>query len=151
MVWQDARLRAQSLTLSGFTADTLGSLIKSTALNPALTLPLLLLARYTQRGRSIAAEHDTLVSRIKVLVYLGLAHRFSRWLDRRMANNWTDDTYRWDKEIVVITGGSDGIGAIVVRLLSEQGVKVAVLDIQPLTFDGRRAASHLCLLRVWFG
>ena len=38
--------------------------------------------------------------------------------------------------MVVITGGSDGIGAAIVRLLAERGIKVAVLDIQPLQYKG---------------
>jgi len=47
-----------------------------------------------------------------------------------------NDTYDWAKEIVVVTGGSDGIGAIVVKLLAERGIKVGVLDVQPLTYEG---------------
>lgn len=35
-----------------------------------------------------------------------------------------------------MTGGSDGIGKIVVQLLAERDIKVAVLDVQPLTYDG---------------
>lgn len=38
--------------------------------------------------------------------------------------------------MVVVTGGSDGIGKIVVKLLAEKGIKVAVLDVQDLTYDG---------------
>jgi hypothetical protein len=36
-----------------------------------------------------------------------------------------------------VTGGSDGIGKVVVGLLAERGVKVAVLDVQPLTYEGK--------------
>lgn len=50
-------------------------------------------------------------------------------------NNWTNDTYDWNKEIVVVTGGSDGIGAIVVKLLAERGIKVVVLDVQELQYE----------------
>lgn len=52
-----------------------------------------------------------------------------------MSNNWVNDKYDWRREIVVVTGGSDGIGGIVVRLLAERGIKVAVLDVQPLTYE----------------
>lgn len=58
------------------------------------------------------------------------------WLDDRVTNNWVKDQYEWDKEIVVVTGGSDGIGKEVVLLLAERGVRVAVMDVQPLTFEG---------------
>ena len=47
-----------------------------------------------------------------------------------------NDTYDWAKDIVVVTGGNDGIGVIVVKLLAERGIKVAVLGVQPLTYDG---------------
>lgn len=35
-----------------------------------------------------------------------------------------------------MTGGSDGIGKIVVQLFAERGIKVAVLDVQELTYEG---------------
>ena len=49
-------------------------------------------------------------------------------------DNWQADKYDWSKEIVVVTGGSDGIGKALVLLLAERGVKTVVLDIRPLTF-----------------
>lgn len=60
----------------------------------------------------------------------------SSWLSNGVVNNWTSDKYDWDREIVVVTGGSDGIGKIVVQLLAERGIKVAVLDVQDLTYEG---------------
>ncbi|KAI9868627.1 MAG: hypothetical protein M1813_004477 [Trichoglossum hirsutum] len=50
-------------------------------------------------------------------------------------NNWENDKYDWTKEMVVITGGSRGIGGNVVKLLDERGIKVAVLDVIPLKFE----------------
>jgi NAD(P)-dependent dehydrogenase (short-subunit alcohol dehydrogenase family) len=41
----------------------------------------------------------------------------------------------WDSEIAVVTGGSSGIGAEIVKCLVRKGVQVAVLDIQPLPKD----------------
>lgn len=101
-----------------------------------LTLPLILLARYTQKGQSLAADHGRAFHNLKALLWLGLASHISGFLDSAVANNWVNDTYDWAKEIVVVTGGSDGIGAIVVKLLAEKGIKVAVLDVQPLTYEG---------------
>ncbi|KAF2853208.1 NAD(P)-binding protein [Plenodomus tracheiphilus IPT5] len=54
----------------------------------------------------------------------------------RLAENrwsWKSDKSRWvwSKEVAVVTGGSAGIGACVVKRLVSQGVKVAVLDISP--------------------
>jgi all-trans-retinol dehydrogenase (NAD+) len=52
-------------------------------------------------------------------------------------NNWTTDTYDWDKEIVLITGGAGGIGGNVVKLLAEKGTKIVVMDVIPMTFEAR--------------
>lgn len=43
--------------------------------------------------------------------------------------------------MAVVTGGSGGIGAFVVKGLASKGVKVAVVDIQPLSDDLRTSAN----------
>jgi ribulose 1,5-bisphosphate synthetase/thiazole synthase len=73
---------------------------------------------------------------LKTLLGLGLFNTTSTWLSNRVINNWTSDSYVWSREVVVVTGGSDGIGKIVVQLLAERGIKVAVLDVQDLTYEG---------------
>ncbi|OCL03500.1 NAD(P)-binding protein [Glonium stellatum] len=123
------------LQREGITIDTVGRLIGNTFLNPALTLPLILLARCTRKGQLLAIDHRRAFRNLKTLLWLGLASHISRFLDRGIANNWANDTYDWAKEVVVVTGGSDGIGAIVVKLLAERGIKVAILDVQPLTYE----------------
>lgn len=60
----------------------------------------------------------------------GLFFKIKRFLDEGVANNWKSDTYNWNKEIVVVTGGSDGIGAKMVQMLASKGIKTVVLDIQ---------------------
>jgi len=42
-------------------------------------------------------------------------------------------SWQWEKELAVVTGGSNGIGAAVVRELVSFGIRVAVLDVQPLS------------------
>lgn len=116
------------------TGDTLVRLLKLTALNPLITLPLFLAGKYTFDGDRFAAGHATAWKHLKTLLVLGLADKVSTWLDNAVANNWSNDTYVWSQEVVVVTGGSDGIGKIVVQLLAERGVKVAVLDVQELTY-----------------
>jgi hypothetical protein len=124
--------------IAGVTADTISRLIKLTVLNPAFTLPLILLGRYTTRGNILAEEHGTVFKHLKTIFGLGLIRSLSAWLDDAVTNNWTNDTYVWSKEVVVVTGGSDGIGKAVVHMLAEKGIKVAVLDVQELTYEGKR-------------
>lgn len=131
------------------TGDPIGRLIKKTAFNPAFTLPLLLLARFTKRGNDLSILHETAFKRIKTLFYLGLARWASNYFDNGVLNNWSIDTYDWNKEIVLITGGAGGIGGQVVKLLAEQGIKIVVLDVIPMTFETRKilrmiSESALC-------
>lgn len=122
------------LPREGWCADVVLRLIRRTALSPSLLLPLILLARYTKRGQDLSVLHPTAVQRLWALFYFALARRASNWLSEKVRNNWTDDKYDWTKEIVLITGGSAGIGACIVRFLDELGITVVVLDVQPVTY-----------------
>ncbi|PVH94861.1 NAD(P)-binding protein [Periconia macrospinosa] len=127
-----------TLAREGVTLDTFTRLVQLTALNPALTLPLVLLARYTARGSLLASQNDTTFKSLKTLLALGLVGTASKWLDRKVLNNWKGNKrgeWDWNKEVVVVTGGSDGIGKIIVQLFAEKGVKVGVLDVQELTYE----------------
>ena len=100
------------------------------------TLPLYLAGLYTSHGREYVAKHPRVFQWLKVFLGLGLWRRIFGFLDTGAANNWTNDTYDWPKELVVVTGGSDGIGAEIVNLLAERGIKVVVLDIQAPKYIG---------------
>lgn len=79
--------------------------------------------------------HRTAYSRFKVIFYLALVRYLSKRYSDGVANNWTNDRYKWSEEIAVVTGGSGGIGGHVVKLLAERGIKVVILDIQPMMND----------------
>jgi hypothetical protein len=122
------------LPREGFCADVVVRLIRQTALNPALILPLVLLARLTKKGQDLSILHPSASQNLKTLLYLGLARWASSWLSEKTRNNWVDDKYDWNREIVLVTGGAGGIGGRVVKLFEEMGVKVVVLDVQPMSF-----------------
>ncbi|KAF2703485.1 NAD(P)-binding protein [Pleomassaria siparia CBS 279.74] len=66
-----------------------------------------------------------------VLACTFLANRWSSWLSHRTANNHVDDdSWDWDKEIVLVTGGCSGIGAQIARAFSEKNIKVVIVDVQ---------------------
>ncbi|MCJ1294587.1 hypothetical protein MMC34_006145 [Xylographa carneopallida] len=129
------------LPREGFTADVVQSLIQKTILNPAVTLPLLLLARYARKGE-YAITHPVALERLKICLYLGLARVVNGFLNRGVLNNWTSDSWDWEKELVVITGGSDGIGKVLVQLFATLNARILILDIQEPTFELPNSRVH---------
>jgi all-trans-retinol dehydrogenase (NAD+) len=125
------------LPREGLVADPVFKVIGRTLLNPALLLPLILLARYTKRGQDLSILHPLTFSRIRALFYLALARWLSKWYSDKVLNNWINDRYDWKREVVVVTGGAGGIGGAIVKTFAELGVKVVVLDIQAMTFETR--------------
>lgn len=56
--------------------------------------------------------------------------RINQWYSRRTLNNGaTDSSWDWSKEIVLLTGGSSGIGAAIANELALKKVKVIILDM----------------------
>lgn len=130
------------LPREGFTADVVGQIVKNTALNPALILPLLLVAQYTRRGQDLSIRYTAALKWLKVLLYIGIARLVNGFFSRGEQDNWKKAKYDWTREVVVITGGSDGIGKHISWLLAEKGCKIASLDIQPPTFEPRSNIQH---------
>lgn len=52
----------------------------------------------------------------------------NKWLWNNENNKWD-----WPNEVAVVTGGSAGIGACTVKKLVSHGIRVAVLDVGPLS------------------
>lgn len=107
-----------------------------------MTLPLVLLAHYTRSGRELSLGHETALKRLKLLLYIGIVRLVNGYLSRRALNNWQTAKYDWNKEIAVVTGGSDGIGMNISFLLAQRGVKVISLDVQPPTFETREYTTY---------
>ncbi|KAL2834498.1 hypothetical protein BDW59DRAFT_48220 [Aspergillus cavernicola] len=114
----------------GFTADVVGKLLQRTVLSPWKTVPLILLAHYTSKGQETSLQHAKAFQALKILATLGVLRRVNAWLNHRAINNAVSDRYDWHREVVVLTGGSNGIGKQVATLLGNRGIKVAILDIQ---------------------
>lgn len=106
-------------------------------MNPLVTLPVLLLSPYVANGPKFTVYQNIGTQYLKYLVYFGIVRWINGYLSRQTLNNWQPSTYDWDREIAVVTGGSDGIGKHISLLLAEKGLQVAILDVQPLAFNPR--------------
>ncbi|KAJ5084233.1 short chain dehydrogenase/reductase family protein [Penicillium alfredii] len=117
----------------GFTADVFAKAIQRTLLNPWKIVPLFAMAQYTVKGRELLTTRPYVWKALRNLAALAVLGRIGAWLDCRAVNNGVSDHYDWNREVVVLTGGSNGIGRQVAQLLGERGIKVAILDIAPPT------------------
>ncbi|KAF6791392.1 hypothetical protein CMUS01_16231 [Colletotrichum musicola] len=52
-------------------------------------------------------------------------------LSSAVLNNFTRDRYDWRRELVLVTGGSGGLGDMLVRKLAKDCVKVVSIDVVP--------------------
>ncbi|KAF4415969.1 short-chain dehydrogenase reductase [Fusarium acutatum] len=69
-----------------------------------------------------------------ILLALKSLGYWNAWYTKRKVNNHVvDPSWDWSREIVVVTGGSNGIGAAIVSKFAERGIKVLILDRSPPT------------------
>jgi hypothetical protein len=118
-----------------FTADAVVVVLKNTLFNPSITLPAFLLLQLSSHGRSLVSRK--IFPWLAGVVGCGVVGRINGFLSRQAANNWLHDTFEPSQEIVVVTGGSQGIGAELVKLLTAAGrdlKAVVVVDVQPLQY-----------------
>jgi all-trans-retinol dehydrogenase (NAD+) len=118
------------ITREGLYADPLCRMFAAIFLNPLIiALPAWILRRDT--------THIGLAT--KLLFGAGCVYHLNEWLNKWVRNNWTKaDDWDWEKELVLITGGSSGIGAGIVQRLAARKIKVVVVDCQPLRFEPGR-------------
>jgi all-trans-retinol dehydrogenase (NAD+) len=97
---------------------------------PLITAPLFLTSLYIQR---LALPQTPIYGKatpvLGILFGLGLIRKINSFLSDRTLNNWNSDAYDWTKEVVVVTGGSSGIGELVTQDLCRRGISVAIIDI----------------------
>ncbi|KAL2797425.1 hypothetical protein BJX66DRAFT_335046 [Aspergillus keveii] len=130
------------LPREGLYVDPIVSGLRRSIFHPVFTLAFLYLLRHgTFSSLAQYEKAMQITTAASVLVWL------NDWLSTKSANNWiTDKSWDWKKEVVVVTGGSGGIGAGVAQRLAAMGARVVVLDIIPLTYkpETNRIMYHKC-------
>ncbi|KAF2182321.1 putative short-chain dehydrogenase [Zopfia rhizophila CBS 207.26] len=132
--------RHRFLPREGFCIGPFAKAIRKTLLSPWLTLTTLLFIRLSATiGKSSPSpiSEDRRIFPIAICSLIGTLLDINDLLTKHFHNNWTTDpSWNWDSEIVLVTGGSSGIGASVVKQLIFRNPKttIIVIDHVPLTF-----------------
>ncbi|KAK6524250.1 hypothetical protein TWF694_005906 [Orbilia ellipsospora] len=73
----------------------------------------------------------------------GLISNINSYFSHKKENNWVEDKYDWEKEVVLITGASSGLGEQIAIQLVEKGITIVALDVNPLPETlAKRATVH---------
>lgn len=81
----------------------------------------------------LATLHWYLKWALPLWAIVDLNSALNRLAERRWMIKTDKSIWNWKSEVAVVTGGSAGIGACVVQKLVSHGIKVAVLDVSPLS------------------
>ncbi|KAK4154103.1 hypothetical protein C8A00DRAFT_14733 [Chaetomidium leptoderma] len=143
---------------NGFHVDTVARTVRKTLLNEYLALPVAAAVTWLSQPSSsvylrqvldfaaslgINISNLNLTQLARAALYLGgtgLLLSANNLLNKWAANNWTasraGEWSRWDREIVVVTGGSSGIGAQTVQglLARNPQTKIVIIDFAPLAW-----------------
>lgn len=126
------------MSREGFTIDVLAAFARKTVLNPWLAVPLAVLLEWRPATLVSTDLHPILRSFAVGSALVGVSLCLNDWLNKWSANNWTSNLldWNWDNEIVLITGGSGGIGASIAQRLLAQNIKTTaiIVDYVPLTW-----------------
>ncbi|GFP54380.1 dehydrogenase RED2 [Trichoderma asperellum] len=126
----------------GITLDLITRTIRNSFLSPFIVLPIVTgLSWQPARTRLFEYVHAEASSTALVVTYLlaalSVALSLNDYLNDGFANNWVRASdWDWNSEIVVITGGSGGIGEHVARQLLAKNIQttIVILDCMPMTW-----------------
>lgn len=139
----------------GVTIDSIAAPLSRLLLNPILTVPTALALSLSNSSIHSWVSSNASGTRIQTLTSLlavaSVALSLNSYLDRQFANNWVSDkSWNWDDEIVVVTGGSGGIGASICKSLLARNsrTRIVVVDFAPLGWkpeqEGVRLSYYQC-------
>lgn len=128
----------------GFTIDVVALAVRKWILTPYLSFPLAIALSWTSVvswmrpgliGYTPAASFTRAQAASRALAVAGALVYLNDYLNRQFANNWVGPSkWNWDEEIVLLTGGSSGIGASIAQHLIARNprTRIVILDYAPL-------------------
>ncbi|KAJ0327810.1 hypothetical protein COL922a_013400 [Colletotrichum nupharicola] len=127
----------------GFTVDVIAQWVRKSVLNPFLSIPIAAgLAVAAAQGHGAVGISGVKPENVRRLAYIvalaSLLLSTTEYLNKWSANNWvTDNKWDWDREIIVVTGGSSGIGASIIKHIFARNPKatIVVVDLAPLSWE----------------
>jgi all-trans-retinol dehydrogenase (NAD+) len=114
--------------------------IRLALFDPRVTAPLLVaLLYYPEKLRELLPERlhplitsQAVVRTLSVLLGLGILRGVNQKLSQWTANNWKKDAkFVKSQELILISGGTSGIGKLMAEDFVKQGTKVIILDLNP--------------------
>lgn len=128
------------LPREGLTVEAVFTPIRLTLLQPFITGSFLLavyqfptlVTRWLPLNVLKGLRSTRGLASLSFLFGIGLLRAINNLMSRLVLNNFTsDNTWDWSKEIVIVTGGSGGMGAAIVQMFAEKNITAIILDIAP--------------------
>ncbi|KAJ8123510.1 hypothetical protein O1611_g9571 [Lasiodiplodia mahajangana] len=143
----------------GFTVDVVARFLRITILNPVISISVAATGIIACSRRylpvDIASSQPSELSSSWVIAaglwaLLSILIWATDYLNDGYANNWVSDhSWDWSNEIVLITGGSSGIGASITQHILKINARttIVILDYSPLSWEpapGSRVHYYQC-------
>jgi all-trans-retinol dehydrogenase (NAD+) len=138
--------------------------IRLALFDPKVTAPLLVaLLYYPEKLRDLLPERlhplissQAVIRALSVLLGLSIVRGVNRKLGEWAANNWQKDAkFIKSQELVLLSGGTSGIGKLMAEEFARRGVRVVILDLNPPKQELRRSfpsqLTGILLMKRSFG
>lgn len=134
------------LSREGFTIDVVALALRKYLLDPAILIPIWLVLSVAPSAITLGPQSGSVLRVLqlgaRILAIIGTTLALNDFLTTQFNNNWTGPSkWNWDQEIVLITGGSSGIGQSLSQQLLKRNpqTRVIIADIVPLSW---KAPEH---------
>jgi NAD(P)-dependent dehydrogenase (short-subunit alcohol dehydrogenase family) len=131
-----------------FNIDLVVQVMANTVFSPFFIFFIPIFYLFQGNGR-----HDPMVIYPGIYLILISSFWFFKWYSKLHRNQgkllWGPAPLDWSEQIVIITGGSSGIGELLANTLAARSVSVVVLDINPIQTENYNISYYKCDVSKW--